>query len=90
MPNQSGLTMTLASGEPIYENLEFPDMSPSLEIPAEPLDISVQAAIEDGAVLATDLGFDPTAGLVYTLYVIGNGDGLVAKVLTLMAPAVLL
>ena len=64
-------------------------MSPSLEIPAEPLDLSVQAAVEDGAVLATERGFDPTSGLVYTLYVIGNGDGLVAKMLTLTAPAVL-
>jgi hypothetical protein len=89
MPNQSGLTMTLASGEPIYANLEFPNISPSLEIPAEPIEIEVQEAIEDGAVLTTERGFDPEPGVVYTLYVIGNGDGLVATVLTLTAPAVL-
>ena len=89
MPNQSGLTMTLSSGEPIYANLEFPDLSPSLEIPAEPLDLSVLEAVEAGAVLATARGFELTSGLVFTLYVIGNGDGLVAKLLTLTAPAVL-
>ncbi len=89
MPNQSGLTFTLASGEPIYANLEFSDMSPSLEFPAEPLEISVQAATEDSGVLWTERGIDPTPGSVYTMYVIGNGDGLVASVLTLTAPAVL-
>lgn len=89
MPNQSGLTMTLASGEPIYANLEFSDVSPSLEIPADPFEIAVWEAIQEGAVLTTERGFDPEPGMVYTLYVIGNGDGLVATVLTLIVPAVL-
>lgn len=88
MPNQSGLTLTLASGEPIYENLEFPDMSPSLEIPAEPLEISVLAAGEDVGVLWTERGIDPSPGVVYTLYVIGTGDGRVATGLILTTPAV--
>lgn len=88
MPNQSGLTLTLASGEPVYANLEFPDMSPSLEIPAEPLEISVLPAGEDVSVLWTERGIDPIPGQVTTLYVIGTGDGRVATVLMLTTPAV--
>ncbi len=86
MPNQSGLTLGLINGEAIFGDIRFPDVSPSLELPAGVLDLEIRTATDEAVILATVTELDLAPGSVSVLYIIGVGDGTVAEVLTLTSP----
>jgi hypothetical protein len=88
-PDAPGVDIALAGGDVLIENLEFPDASDYLEVPAGSYDFEVRpTGTED---VALDLpGVELEAGMVYDVFAIGqlSDESLTVLVIpsTTMAP----
>jgi hypothetical protein len=88
-PDAPAVDIALAGGDVLIENLEFPDASDYLEVPADSYDFEVRpTGTED---VALDLpGVELEAGMVYDVFAIGqlSDDSLTVLVIpsTTMAP----